>query len=306
MRRCCVATVLALLLVLGLAPPAGADVGLPRGRLPVDGPVVTPYNPPETRWGSGHRGVDIAAAPGATVVAAAAGTVSFSGMVAGRGVLAIDHGTVRTTYEPVTATVRVGDLVVAGTPVARLEAGHPCPAAACLHWGLRSGEEYLDPMLLIGPAQLRLLPRGATPRPVPAPLVGGSGGVSRPADGPITSPFGMRVHPVTGVWKLHDGVDIGAPCGAPVRAWADGVVVQAGWAGAYGNRVLIDHGDGPRGHVVTGYAHAQSMVVRPGARVVRGQVIATVGTTGLSTGCHLHAQAWVNQQLTNPVGLWSG
>ncbi len=301
MRR--IVVVLATLVFLSLAAPARGDVGLPRGRLPVAGPVVTPYDPPEVRWGSGHRGVDIAAEPGATVVAAASGRISFSGMVAGRGVLVIDHGTVRTTYEPVTATVAVGTQVAAGDPVARLEAGHPCPAPACLHWGLRSGEEYLDPMLLIGPSQVRLLPRGVTPRPVTAAPVAGSGS-SRPADGPITSPFGMRRHPVTGVWKLHDGADIGAACGTPIRAWADGVVVSAGWDGAYGNRVLVDHGTGSRGHVVTGYAHAQSFAVRAGARVARGQVIAAVGTTGMSTGCHLHAQAWVNQQLIDPTGLW--
>ncbi len=305
-----VRTTVFLLLLLALVttgPRAAAETGLPRGRWPVAGAVVTAYDPPEVRWGAGHRGVDLAAEPGAAVSATATGTVTYAGVLAGRGVVVVDHGSVRTTYEPVVAEVAVGQQVGAGERIGTLAAGHDCPASACLHWGLRAGEDYLDPLLLIGPSEVQLLPRSATPRPVPPPpeLGGGSGALARPADGPTTSPFGMRLHPVTGIWKLHDGTDIGAPCGAPIRASADGVVVSAGWNDAYGYRLLIDHDTGPSGHLVTGYNHAQSAyLVRAGDRVVRGQVVGLVGTTGLSTGCHLHAQAWVDDTLVDPSGWW--
>lgn len=85
----------------------------------------------------------------------------FAGQLAGRGVISIEHaGGLRTTYEPVTATVRVGDRVTAGESIGRLVAGHPgCPAVACLHWGLRRGDTYLDPLTLLGLGRVRLLPR---------------------------------------------------------------------------------------------------------------------------------------------------
>jgi murein DD-endopeptidase MepM/ murein hydrolase activator NlpD len=86
--------------------------------------------------------------------------VTFAGLVAGRGVVSVTHpGGLRSTYEPVTATVRTGDVVSAGQSLGELEAGHPgCPAAACLHWGLRRGEQYLDPLALLGLGRVRLLP----------------------------------------------------------------------------------------------------------------------------------------------------
>ncbi len=301
----------AVLLTLALwwvAIPAAAEVGLPPGVQPVSGPVVTVYDPPAVAWGSGHRGVDVASTEGAVVVAAAAGTVTFAGLVAGRGVVVVDHGSVRTTYEPVSPEVSVGQAVARGQPIGRLLAGHPgCPVAACLHWGLKSADDYLDPMLLLRTGQVRLLPSDAT-APTPPPVATGvavsSAGYVRPADGPTTSPFGMRLHPVLGVWKLHDGTDIGAPCGSVIRAAAAGVVISVVWNDAYGNRLLIDHGVGPNGHTVTAYNHAQSYSVRVGDVVQAGQPIGAVGTTGWSTGCHLHAQAWVDDVLIDPAGLW--
>lgn len=121
--------------------------------------MVTPFDPPTERWLAGHRGVDLAVAPLQTVTAPADGTVLFAGTVAGRPVLSIEHGGgLRTTYEPVRAAVRAGDLVTAGDPVGHVIIGHPgCPTTACLHWGARvasggpSGDDddYVDPLGLL-------------------------------------------------------------------------------------------------------------------------------------------------------------
>ncbi|MHA4818994.1 murein hydrolase activator EnvC family protein [Streptomyces aculeolatus] len=145
--------------------------GGPRGR-----PVVERgFEPPASPYGPGHRGVDLRAGAGRPVLAAAGGRVSFAGRVAGRGVLAIEHpGTgrppLRTTYEPVVPAVRKGERVEAGQVVGRLQGGgHHC-ATACLHWGLRRGATYLDPLSLLPPRLLtaghaRLLPVFGVPPP---------------------------------------------------------------------------------------------------------------------------------------------
>jgi murein DD-endopeptidase MepM/ murein hydrolase activator NlpD len=127
--------------------------------------VVRSFDPPPRPWLAGHRGVDLAAAPGAPVTAARAGTVVFAGVLAGRGVVSVAHdGGLRTTYEPVTPAVRAGDAVAAGAPIGTLTAGHSgCPAAACLHWGLRRGDAYLDPLVLVGRGRVRLLPLRPAP-----------------------------------------------------------------------------------------------------------------------------------------------
>ena len=94
------------------------------------------------------------------MLAAGDGVVVFAGMVAGRPVVSVDHpGGLRTTYEPVDPAVGAGQAVARGSPLGTLLSGHAgCPAAACLHWGLRRGEEYLDPLLLVEPPRVRLLP----------------------------------------------------------------------------------------------------------------------------------------------------
>ncbi|MEV8448162.1 murein hydrolase activator EnvC family protein [Streptomyces parvus] len=135
------------------------------------------WEPPADPYGPGHRGVDLAAVPGARVLAAADGRVSFAGRVAGRGVLAIEVAgsgspPLRTTYEPVRPLVEKGEDVRAGQPVGVLEAGPSHCTAGCLHWGLRRGDAYLDPLSLLPPALLRrgpsrLLPVFGVPEPGP-------------------------------------------------------------------------------------------------------------------------------------------
>nr|WP_167108632.1 M23 family metallopeptidase [Amycolatopsis granulosa] len=125
--------------------------------------VVRPFQAPADPYGPGHRGVDLAAVPGQQVLAAGPGVVVFAGMVAGRPVVSVDHdGGLRTTYEPVTPTVPVGTQVWQGQPIGVVEAGHPgCPVEACLHWGVRRGEEYLNPLTLVqNNARIRLKPWG--------------------------------------------------------------------------------------------------------------------------------------------------
>jgi len=146
------------------APASARAAPASAWRWPLDGgpPVVRRFDPPAEPWLAGHRGVDLAAPPGATVHAAGAGTVVFAGLVAGRPVVSVEHaGGLRTTYEPVEPVVAAGQWVDAGAPLGTLRPGHPgCPVAACLHWGLRSGERYLDPLSLLGLGRVRLLPLG--------------------------------------------------------------------------------------------------------------------------------------------------
>ncbi|HSV40918.1 MAG TPA: peptidoglycan DD-metalloendopeptidase family protein [Nocardioidaceae bacterium] len=124
--------------------------------------VIAPFQPPSTAWGPGHRGADLLGSPDQPVHAALAGTVSFAGRVAGRGVVVVDHGATRTTYEPVAASVGLGDEVVAGEVVGTLEwFGSHCVPRACLHWGLiEEPDHYLDPLTLVSciPRPVRLLP----------------------------------------------------------------------------------------------------------------------------------------------------
>ena len=142
---------------VGLPQPAGAAPPTPAWIWPLAGPpeVVRGFDPPVTAYGVGHRGVDLRGAAGALVRAAGAGRVTYAGLLAGRGVVVVVHGLLRTTYEPVTAQVRVGQEVVTGQVLGRLGLGHCAPA--CLHWGLLRGSTYLDPLLLLGPSRVRLL-----------------------------------------------------------------------------------------------------------------------------------------------------
>lgn len=149
------ALVLALLVLLPSPALAVAWVW------PLAGPHVVSrvFAPGPTSWAPGHRGVDLPAAAGAAVLSAGDGRVSYAGLLAGRGVVVVVHGALRTTYEPVSPQVGVGQAVRAGEQLGTLDAGHEgCPAPACLHWGLRRGEDYLDPVRLVQGGPVRLLP----------------------------------------------------------------------------------------------------------------------------------------------------
>jgi murein DD-endopeptidase MepM/ murein hydrolase activator NlpD len=132
------------------------------------------------------------------------------------------------------------------------------------------------------------------------PVTGGTGFLSRAANGPITSPFGLRYHPILHVWKLHSGTDFAVACGTPVYAAADGTVISAGYGGGNGNRIVVDHGIVSGVDLASTYNHLTSFVVRSG-KVKRGQLIAYSGTTGYSTGCHLHFETLENGQFVNPM-----
>lgn len=119
-----------------------------------------------------------------------------------------------------------------------------------------------------------------------------------PVDGAVTSGYGPRIHPVAGVPEFHVGVDFAAPEGMPVRAAEGGLVVVAGRVGDYGHVVVVDHGGG----VATVYAHLSRCLAVPGKKVVRGDVIGLVGSTGLSTGPHLHFEVRVWGRPEDPAG----
>jgi murein DD-endopeptidase MepM/ murein hydrolase activator NlpD len=128
-----------------------------------------------------------------------------------------------------------------------------------------------------------------------------SHGFDYPVSAPITSPYGMRFHPVLHYWKLHDGTDFGAGCGAAIRAPYKGRVEERYYNSGYGNRLIIDHGEVDGRYVTTAYNHAIRYTVSVGERVDQGEVIGYVGSTGYSTGCHLHLMVWLDGDLKNPM-----
>ncbi|GGT29484.1 murein hydrolase activator EnvC family protein [Streptomyces chromofuscus] len=184
-KRCARATWALFLTLAAAAPAPAADAADPvtpastRPSAPVPAvgrawpvgtrpAVLRGWLPPATPYGRGHRGVDLSAAPGTPVRAVAPGRVSYAGRVAGKGVVSVElTGTgdppLRTTYQPVRASVRKGDEVEAGEVLGRVEPGDPHCTTPCLHWGLRRGDTYLDPLSLLPPWLLhrgpsRLLP----------------------------------------------------------------------------------------------------------------------------------------------------
>jgi murein DD-endopeptidase MepM/ murein hydrolase activator NlpD len=163
----------ALTAVVALTSPAGASAATAAAaraaaapgdgtgwRAPTGEPirVIRGFLPPRQRWLAGHRGVDLAAARGAAIVSAGPGVVTYAGILAGRGVVTVTHGTLRTTYEPVRATVAAGDRVDAGQQIGTLDAVGHCASQTCLHWGLLRGDTYLDPLSLLRRGPSRLLP----------------------------------------------------------------------------------------------------------------------------------------------------
>jgi murein DD-endopeptidase MepM/ murein hydrolase activator NlpD len=125
----------------------------------------------------------------------------------------------------------------------------------------------------------------------------GSGALSWPCSGTVVSPFGYRIHPILGYRKMHTGIDIAAAYGVTLRSSAAGTVIYASWMGGYGNVIIVDHGDG----LSTLYAHQSRLAVGNGARVSRGQTIGYVGSTGFSTGPHLHYEVRVNGNPVDPM-----
>ncbi len=285
--------IVALLLLVVASPPARAAQD--PWTWPLDDHAIGErFDPPVTRYGPGHRGVDLSATAGDPVRAVAAGRVVFAGQVGGTGVVTIDHGRERSTYQPVKARVKAGDAVRAGQVIGTLLGSPSHCSGACLHLGRLAGEDYLDPLELLGGGRFRLIDPAGEP-PAPPAGVGGQG-LQRPVGGPITSPYGMRVHPVTGVRKLHDGTDFGVPCGTPVHAAAAGTVVARSYSGAYGKRIVMRHQPG----FETSYNHLSSQSVSVGDRVRAGQVVGRSGNTGLSTGCHLHFMVLKSGHSVNP------
>ncbi len=139
---------------------------------------------------------------------------------------------------------------------------------------------------------------GRPPAADPAPAQGG-GYLSKPVNAPVSSEFGWRFHPVLHYSRLHEGIDFAASCGTPVHAAADGEVIMAGWGGGYGNRIVVDHGLRRGTDLTTTYNHLTTILRRSG-HVSRGQLIGYSGTTGLSTGCHLHFETRENGTAVNP------
>lgn len=131
-------------------------------------------------------------------------------------------------------------------------------------------------------------------------LIQGTGILAMPSNARTSSPFGWRTHPILGYRRFHSGLDFAASHGSKIRAADSGSVIFAGWYGGYGRTVIIDHGKG----MTTLYAHASELYVREGQSVDRGQAIATVGSTGLSTGPHLHFEVRRNGTPVNPADFF--
>jgi len=123
--------------------------------------------------------------------------------------------------------------------------------------------------------------------------------IGSPVSGRLSSGFGMRMHPILGYSRMHAGIDFSAPYGSPIYAVSDGRIVYAGRHGGHGNFVRIEHGSG----FGTGYAHMSRIAAIPGSMVHRGQVIGYVGSSGLSTGPHLHYEVYRNGQTVNPLSV---
>ena len=147
-----------------------------------------------------------------------------------------------------------------------------------VRWSSNGRSEWIDAANLSHPAEVE-------------------SGLAMPAQGPITSYFGYRYHPILHFTRFHAGVDIGAPWGSPIVAAGDGRVVGAGWGGGYGREVEIAHGGG----LVSLYGHMSQIVAQPGALVRRGELIGYVGSSGLSTGPHLHFEVRQGGTPVNPL-----
>ena len=163
-------------------------------------------------------------------------------------------------------------------------------------------QELLEELAAASAAESTDTPAPA-PAPAPAPSsLNGGGVLDYPVPGAaMTSPYGMRLHPILNVYKLHDGTDFGAACGTPILAPADGVVVEQYYNEGYGNRVILSLGTVNGQSLAASINHLDSFSTSPGQSFNRGDVIGYVGTTGYSTGCHLHFMVYVNGATVDPA-----
>ena len=122
-----------------------------------------------------------------------------------------------------------------------------------------------------------------------------------PTEGGVSSGFGMRKHPILGYVRLHNGADIGGACGNPIYAAQSGTITKAGYSSSSGNNIRIDHGAIDGKQVETAYLHMSKLAARSGQQVNKGDVIGYVGTTGLSTACHLHLALYENGKGSDPL-----
>jgi murein DD-endopeptidase MepM/ murein hydrolase activator NlpD len=232
-RRAALVGIIGLTILLGSMAPGGASTAgaePPKRQWstggygwPLDPPitVLRGFDPPPEPWLAGHRGVDLAARPGQAVRAAGSGVVTFAGPIAGRNVVVIRltsppagrapdgpaaTASLRITYEPVRPRLHRGGLVHTGQVVGRLQGGvrHCGVLGSCLHWGLRRGDSYLDPLLLVQPRRIRLLPldRDLAPDPWPGLGIWSTGATQRIGQPPGTWPAALARPVVSGLSQL--------------------------------------------------------------------------------------------------------
>lgn len=187
------------------------------------------------------------------------------------------------------------DLVVAY----KRSAGGEAEGGKLLFAGLETGGKPRVQLVRDSSGQLRDALGGAPRHDWSSSVViGGGGGLLSPVNGRVTSPYGLRRHPILGYARMHAGIDFGASWGSPIFAVAPGVVAYAGRHGGHGNYVRLEHGG-----FGTGYGHMSRIAVAPGTKVSAGQVIGYVGSTGLSTGPHLHYEVYQGGRTVNPAGF---
>jgi murein DD-endopeptidase MepM/ murein hydrolase activator NlpD len=190
-------------------------------------------------------------------------------------------------------------LVVNTAPTSDQADARPAPAEAAKERSKQretANQEPVDARLAAERSAAERAENRAAPNGAPALL-------HMPVEGWQSSAFGMRDDPYYGIRQLHAGMDIAAAGGTPIRAAQDGKVTRAGWSGGYGNYTCLSHGKHEGKHLSTCYAHQSEILVKVGERVKRGEIIGRVGTTGASTGDHLHFEVRLDGEPVDPAPL---
>lgn len=225
--------------------------------------------------------------------------------VAGRREEAADNLTLMQGLENEKATASASVRSLVGErAAAREEAADIRAADAAKLRALKRQQDQIEEMLRRRAAAAVRRARAAAARSEQArnAAPGPSNGVLvPPVDGYVTSPFGYRIHPIYKYWGLHDGIDYGSGCGAPLRAAGDGRVVASYWSAVYGNRLVVDYGARSGVGLASIYNHSSGYTVGVGDPVSRGQIIGSMGSTGWSTGCHLHFTVMANGKPVDPA-----